>query len=463
MMLRPELALSIVGRSAGPEAAGRTGHPLAFRGTNLLRLSLAVLLTGQLGRIPIISGDVKEAPLLLNDALVMIVVAALLITVLRTRRLVLDETSRLSLLFAAIGGVSAVLAVPRFGLSVGELVFSLAYLARWVAYFAVYVAAINWLARTDIYRMWRTVEAMVLVFAGFGILQSAFLPGFAQMVFPDSRVGVDWDYQGHRLVSTFLDPNFAGVMIAMVIAIQLALLAAGHQVELWKLVILGCALILTVSRSSVLSLLIGVALMTVGWGISRRVLRLSIAVALLMVPLLPWVINYAVSLNKFTVDASALTRVVSWLMALRLVADNPLIGVGFNTIGFVQRAYGGTVEGGGAFGFDGGLLFVAVVSGILGLSVYSLMVVRVLKRCGRLYRDEELAPFERGLALGVASATVILVFHSLFVNSIVYPFLMHVTWVLWAMVAVLARSAVSSSGGRGRAESSNPAPFRLVS
>jgi hypothetical protein len=303
----------------------------------------------------------------------------------------------------------------------------------------------------------------VLVFAGFGILQSAFLPGFAQMVFPDSRVGVDWDYQGHRLVSTFLDPNFAGVMIAMVIAIQLALLAAGHQVELWKLVILGCALILTVSRSSVLSLLIGVALMTVGWGISRRVLRLSIAVALLMVPLLPWVINYAVSLNKFTVDASALTRVVSWLMALRLVADNPLIGVGFNTIGFVQRAYGGTVEGGGAFGFDGGLLFVAVVSGILGLSVYSLMVVRVLKRCGRLYRDEELAPFERGLALGVASATVILVFHSLFVNSIVYPFLMHVTWVLWAMVAVLARSAVSSSGGRGRAESSNPAPFRLVS
>jgi hypothetical protein len=434
MMLRPELALSIVGRSAGPEAAGRTGHPLAFRGTNLLRLSLAVLLTGQLGRIPIISGDVKEAPLLLNDALVMIVVAALLITVLRTRRLVLDETSRLSLLFAAIGGVSAVLAVPRFGLSVG-----------------------------DIYRMWRTVEAMVLVFAGFGILQSAFLPGFAQMVFPDSRVGVDWDYQGHRLVSTFLDPNFAGVMIAMVIAIQLALLAAGHQVELWKLVILGCALILTVSRSSVLSLLIGVALMTVGWGISRRVLRLSIAVALLMVPLLPWVINYAVSLNKFTVDASALTRVVSWLMALRLVADNPLIGVGFNTIGFVQRAYGGTVEGGGAFGFDGGLLFVAVVSGILGLSVYSLMVVRVLKRCGRLYRDEELAPFERGLALGVASATVILVFHSLFVNSIVYPFLMHVTWVLWAMVAVLARSAVSSSGGRGRAESSNPAPFRLVS
>lgn len=440
MMLQPELALSIVGRSAGLEAAGRTGHPLAFRGTNLLRLSLAVLLTGQLGRIPIISGDVKEAPLLLNDALVMIVVAALLITVLRTRRLVLDETSRLSLLFAAIGGVSAVLAVPRFGLSVGELIFSLAYLARWLAYFAIYVAAINWLARTDIYRMWRTVEATVLVFAGFGILQSTFLPGFAQMVFPDSRVGVDWDYQGRRLVSTFLDPNFAGVMIAMVIAIQLALLAAGHRVELWKLVILGCALILTVSRSSVLSLLIGIALMTALWGISRRVLRLTTAVALLVVPLLPWAISYAASLNKFTVDASALARVISWLVALKLLADNPVIGVGFNTVGFVQNVYGNSAEGNASFGFDGGLLFIAVMTGFLGVSVYTLMIVRVVKRCGRLWRDGELGGFERGLALGVAAATVILVFHSLFVNSITYPFLMHVVWILWAMVAVLARS-----------------------
>ena len=54
-----------------------------------------------------------------------------------------------------------------------------------------------------------------LAFAGFGIVQSAFLPNFAQRIYPDARLYLDWDPQGHRLVSTFLDPNFAGAFILL--------------------------------------------------------------------------------------------------------------------------------------------------------------------------------------------------------------------------------------------------------
>lgn len=414
--------------------------PSTIRGLTLLRISLVFMLVGQLGRVPVLSADAKDAPILFNDLAVLLIFGACLVTALNARRIVLDETVWLAFAFAAVGGISTLLAVPRFGLSGYEMVYSLAYLARWLVYFGIYVAVINWLTYDTAHRIWRSVEAAVLVFASFGILQTIFLPGFAQIVYPDSRIALDWDFQGRRLVSTFLDPNFAGVLIAMVIAIQLAQIAAGYRVELWKLVILGSGLLLTVSRSSVLALLVAMAFMAVAWGVSRRVLRLAAAVALLMVPLLPWAITYAASMNKFTIDASAMARVVSWLAALQMLEDNPVIGVGFNTVGFAQRAYGWEVVGAAAFGFDGGLLFIAVMTGFLGLSIFLLLLYRTMVRCSRVWRDPARSSQDRGLALGVAAATVALVFHSFFVNSIVYPFLLHVLWILWGAVAVIARS-----------------------
>ena len=412
----------------------------SFRGLTLLRVSLAALLIGQLGRVPVLSADVKDAPILFNDLFVLLILCSCVLTAIQARRLRADETVWLALAFAGIGGVSALLAVPRFGLSAYELVYSLAYLARWLAYFGIYIAAINWLTYDTAHRMWKSVEAAVLVFASFGIIQTIFMPGFAQLVYPDSRIALDWDFQGRRLVSTFLAPNFAGVLIAMVLAVQLAQMAAGHRVELWKLVILGSGLILTVSRSSVLALLAAMAFMAIAWGISRRVMRLAVAISLLMVPLLPWAITYAASMNKFTIDASAMARVVSWLAALEMLEDNPVIGVGFNTVGFAQRAYGREMVGASAFGFDGGLLFIAVMTGFLGLSVFLLLLFRTMARCARVWRDSARSGQDRGLALGVAAATVALVVHSLFVNSIVYPFLLHVLWILWGAVAVIARS-----------------------
>lgn len=414
--------------------------PGTLGGLTLLRVSFASLLVGQLGRVPVLSADMKDAPLLLNDLFVLLIVGACILTALHARRLVVDETVGVAFAFAAVGGVSALLAIPRFGLSAYEMVYSLAYLARWIAYFGIYIAAINWLTYDTAHRIWKSVEAAVLVFASFGIIQTIFMPGFAQMVYPDSRIALDWDFQGRRLVSTFLDPNFAGVLIAMVIAIQLAQMAAGHRVELWKLVVLGSGLLLTVSRSSVIALLAAIAFMAIVWGVSRRVLRLAVAVSLLMVPLLPWAVTYAASMNKFTIDASALARVVSWLAALQLLEDNPIIGVGFNTVGFVQRAYGWEVVGASAFGFDGGLLFIAVMTGLLGLSLFLLLLYRTIVRCRRVWRDPARSSQDRGLALGVAAATVALVSHSFFVNSIVYPFLLHVLWILWGAVAVIART-----------------------
>lgn len=422
-------------------ALAGTTSTLRIRMADLLRIALFVLIVGHLGRIPLLSGAGKEAPVLLNDLMIVAVAAAAALIAARNRFLRLDTTARIALAFCAVGAVSAVLAVPRFGLSLYELAFSSAYLLRWLAYFTIYLAAINWLELRDVPRIWRTLEAMVVAFAGFGIFQSIFLPGFAQMVYPGSA-GVTWDYQGRRLVSTFLDPNFAGAFIGLALLVQLALVMTGTRIHLWKLLLLGTALALTLSRSSVLAVLVGLLFLVAVWGVSRRVLQLGVAAAVVLSPVLPWIVGYGLTLNKFTVDASALGRVFSWLRALRIFADNPVLGVGFNTYGYVQRAYGMDVGGASAFGLDGGLLFIAVTTGIVGLTLYSAMLLGVVRRCRRIWRDARYSAEERGLALGAAAATVMLLVHSIFVNSLVYPFLMEALWILWALTSVIVRRFV---------------------
>jgi O-antigen ligase len=273
----------------------------------------------------------------------------------------------------------------------------------------------------------------VLVFAAFGVLQSIALPGFAQLVYPDAQVAYDWDAQGRRLVSTMLDPNFAGALIMMILLVNLARIAFGTRVAAWKPGLLLLALALTVSRSSALAFLLGLAVILAVKGPSKRVLRIMSVAGVVVLPAIPFLVVYAASLGKLTVDASALARVFSWLRALQIFADNPLIGVGFNTYGFVQRYYGFEVGGASSFGLDGGILFIAVTTGVIGLTLYLSMVVLVLVRCQFVWRDRGNSAEDRGLALGCAAATLALLLHSLFVNSIVYPFLVEALWILWAL------------------------------
>lgn len=429
-----------------PRASGVPPGRSGVRVVDLLRVTVLLSVLANLARVPVLSTGMKSAPILLTDLLV---VAALFfgsVVVMRRRRLIVDLPAGLGLAFAAVGAVSALLSIPRFGLSAFEVLFSLAYLVRWLVYFAIYVIAINVVFRPDALRLWGAVERMILVFAGFGIFQSIFLPGFAQMVYPDSQAYVDWDIQGHRLVSTYLDPNFAGGLIAMGLLVLVARAAFGTAVPAWKLLLLGAALLMTVSRSSILGFVAGAGLLLVVRGPSRRLLKLGGMALLVLLPFLPLLIRFALSFGKFSVEGSAMHRVIAWLRAIEIFADHPVLGVGFNTYGFVARSYGFAEKGNASFGLDGGLLFIAVMTGMVGVLVYSAMVAATLGRCRRLWRDEHGSPEERALGLGVAAATVALVVHSVFLNSLLYPALMLVMWILWAAVFAATREAPPRGG-----------------
>lgn len=414
-----------------------------MRVANVLRVVLGLLLVANLGRIPVFSVGVKDTPFLLNDLLVVILLGLGALAALRSGTLRLDGPALFALLFASVGAFSALLAIPRFGLAPVEFAISVAYLARWLAYFGVYLVVINFVRPSDVPAVWGTLEATILVFAGFGIFQSLFLPGFAQLVDP----GGGWDLQGHRLVSTFLDPNFAGALIAVALLVLVARMSFGVRTRPWKLFVLSVALLLTISRSSILAFVAGLGVIFLIRGLAKRVLRFGAVLLVLLLPFVPLLLDFATRFGRFSLDGSAALRMVSWLRAIEIFLDNPVLGIGFNTYGFVQEFYGNSASSRFDFSLDGGLLFVAVMTGVVGLIVYSAMILLVLMRCRRIWRDPSRRAEDRGLSLGIVAATVALVVHSIFLNSLLLPLLMEPLWVLWGLSFVLSNTEIGKEEG----------------
>ena len=408
-----------------------------------IRVTIALLVVANLGRVPLLSTGDREAPLLLNDLGMLFVVALGALSGIASRSFRIDRLTMLALVFAGVGAYAALLAVPRYGLTPWQLVISLAYLARWLAYFGLYVVIINVVRAEEVVVLWHTLESAIIAFAAFGLVQAIFIPHFAQVVYPDSRVVIDFDEQGHRLVSTVLEPNMAGAMIMLVLLVQLAQLAGGVRLSSWKPLLLFAALIATLSRSSMLGLIVGSVIILLARGISKRLLRSLVVIGAIALGAAPWLLRFAASYGKLGIDASALTRIASWIRAIRIFSDHPLLGIGFNTYAFVQESYGYVRMGNGTYSVDGGLLFIAVMTGIVGVSIYLGMIALVVRRCRSVWREPTAPAEHRALATGIAAGTVALCVHCLFVNSLLTSFVMEPLFLLWSLSFLMARPVTS--------------------
>lgn len=425
-------------------APARTGErlvaPLEIRPAAMLRIALALLVLANVGRIPLLDLGEREAPILINDLAVMAVIGISAVSWARARSLKLDDVSLAALTFAGIGALSAASAIPRFGLTLFELIASLAYLARWLTYFLIYLVVINSVTRKDVAATWAAAEWTLIVLAAFGIVQALFLPDFALMIYPDSRAYFDWDPQRHRLVSTVLDPNLIAFMFVIGLLVCVARMANGVAVAVWKPVLLFGALVMTLSRSGMLAFMVGGALILWTRGVTKRMMRPIAVIGVLAIAALPKLIDTLVDYSRIGVtDESALARVISWQRAIETFLQSPWFGVGFNTYGFVQERRGFERFGAGAYSAEGGLLFIGVMTGIVGVAVFVTMLWFVLRRCRRGWTDLRRSPDERGLLIGAAASTVAVLVHSLFANSLLLPFVLELLWVLWGLAFVITR------------------------
>jgi O-antigen ligase len=440
--------------SVSPAADHGTSRALRLSPPRVLQGAILFLVLGNVAQIPALNLGDRVAPIMFNDLAVAFAIVVGVVAMANARSLRLNDVALAALVFVAIGALSTLWGIQRFAFSTLEIAGSLAYLARWTMYFALYVVIINCIRARDAEALWTSLERALLVIVAFGIVQAIFMPNFAFIVYPDARPSLDFDQQRHRLVSTILEPNIASGMIVSVLLVQLARMASGAAVPLWKPVLMFAGLVATLSRSGMLALLVGASLIVMVRGPSRRLVRFGSAIALLLLPAIPLLVQFANQYTRFSVtDASAMGRVIVWQRAISTFLDHPWFGIGFNTYGFVQERRGFERIGGAAYSAEGGLLFVAVLTGVVGLAVYLAMLWFVVRRARRTWSRAVATPSERGILLGTAATTVAILVHSMFVNSLLTPWVMEPLWILWGISFVIASDLRTRMPGSER-----PAP-----
>lgn len=296
------------------------------------------------------------------------------------------------LVFFILAFISLLLALPVYGwqaVLVGGM-----YLARWLVYSLFFASIVQLIKSSQIKKILLTM----------GILTA--ILGLAQyLVFPDIRslAVSEWDPHYYRVVGTFLDPGFTGLILVFTLILL-------ENVSFWW-VITYLALALTYSRASYLAFLVSMAYLAwkkKGWKFFFQILLLF-TVTVTILPRAPD--GEGVKLERTN---SIQARIDSWTTAWKIYAQHPVVGAGFNVYRYAQGASLKSHAGAGA---DSSLLFVAATTGTLGLLAY----LWYLKRLSQFPISSFYFPA--------------LLVHSLFLNSLFYPAVM-----VWMSLLFLSSS-----------------------
>lgn len=201
--------------------------------------------------------------------------------------------------------------------------------------------------------------------------------------------------------------------------------------------LIASALLLTFSRSSYLAGIVGMLIL----GLFKKRIWLMGMIGLGLYGLFVILPKPGWGFVRFDRMISTLARVENWLAAWELFTQSPIIGWGFNTLRFRQFP---TIDllSKAAAGVDNSFLFVLVTSGLVGLVAFGYMLQDWLRIWMRLIDSQK---FKTLGQVGISLSVAIFV-HSLFINSLFYP------WViifLASMIGVALKVFDTLSDARG--------------
>ncbi len=275
-------------------------------------------------------------------------------------------------------------------------------------------------------RAWMMIVSAGMVVAGLGFFQIILVPDFSFM----AQYG--WDPHQGRLLSTWYDPNFVGGFLGLVLMLVVSrlLLSLKEKYVQWSLVAfllgatswIGLAIILTYSRSALLSTVIGLLSLTIL--ISRKVLIVTILILFLILSLSPRLQDRIQ--GALELDVTASLRISSWQETLDDITDNPWIGIGYNTTAY-QQVIPNSLNS--SSGRDSSLLTLWLTAGIIGLIGYIALVGYKLVDWVWRFRTSPLV-WERVITSGALAGWLVILSHSWFVNSLFYPHMMIPLFIL---------------------------------
>lgn len=273
-----------------------------------------------------------------------------------------------------------------------------------------------------------TMLGAAVVLAILGFLQLYFFPSFLELEM--QKYG--WDPHENRLLSTWFDPNFIGGLFAFVIGLncEIALYDKNKKIRLLTgggITIILIALLLTYSRSAYLAfgLIVGIF----GFLRSRKLLVALCIAALLFTSVSSRaqerIAGIFQSIRSLTQeqsgelpDATARLRLQSWEQTWTIFSENPVLGVGFNAFKFAQlnKGYLEEENAHAGSGSDASLLTILATTGIVGFSIFCWLFGAILWDAWQ----------KKNMGLFAAFCGILV--HSLFVNSLLLPFIMIYIW-----------------------------------
>lgn len=278
------------------------------------------------------------------------------------------------------------------------------YLLRWVAYAGVYFVFAGSSLPTRF--LLRGLFILGTGLATVGLLQFFFYPDLRNLMY------LGWDPHYYRVFSILFDPNFAGILFVLTMIVGVSLLKKKRDIGIIGVIgVTMGALLLTYSRSSYLALIAAVGT----WIVINKKWKVGLVGLLLFlvaIVYLPRPGREALSLDRFD---STVSRLSNWSESIQRIEQKPMFGFGFNVLPFLQ--VDSSLPSKAGAGIDNSFLFVGITTGLVGLIAYFWLVWSWLRQKKSVwYRASLLA----------------VIIHSLFVNSLFYPWVMLWVWVLTA-------------------------------
>lgn len=306
-----------------------------------------------------------------------------------------------------------------------NLLVAFLYPIRYLAYLSLFSANLFFHNKNHINKY--------IIFSGLVFLLVGFLQYFFYNDLQNLRY-LGWDIHLYRLVSSFLDPNYAGIFYVLFF-FYLARSAIKRKINTGYWELIGAfftliAIYLTHSRTALVALAAGV----VAYCYLKRKFKLLLGIFSVLLLLLFVLSDTSIEgLNPLRISSTH-ERIISLEQSIQTIGKNPLTGVGFNAFRYAQVRYGLRTEIGSSLsnadaGTDNSWLFVFATTGIFGLLFFIMSYYFLLR---------ELLLENSSINLMLVCCVVAVIFGSLFLNILFYT-----QTIGWLFIVISLRKEIS--------------------
>lgn len=385
---------------------------------NFVFLILLLSITlGQLVRIPI---GTHGGITLLDSSVIFLTILGLIKVKLRLK----NPPIFLKVFFGFLSICLVSLFFTPLHLTNAQYISSLFYTVRLAFYTLLF-----WLIISKVFGNLQDIIVSLLFYSGLGIatlglLQFLLIPNLDFM----SQYG--WDPHYFRTVSTFFDPNFAGAYLTLTLILGYQKLRNTNKWHILFLLVIFLALLTTFSRSSYLMFLVS----GLSFSLLKKSKRLLILTFTLFIIFLLGFYFYTLFIaqpRNIDRGQSASFRISTWQQGLDIFQHSPILGVGYNSYRYAVSEYNLAdnqfIQSHGASSNDSSLLSILATTGIAGFIIYILFLITLLK-----------TSLKNNLIL--IAAILGLLVHSVFANSLFYPFIL-----IWIFLKAADKETLKAS------------------